>query len=217
MILADVEWKTETKILSLIDTWMMDSFLRWTARKEVTDYLHCKFSRWHIQYSSYCMTHKIWVVSFGTWLVHITLNFSLNKEDILWKGQKEVSIYFTIEPSESSVEWISPYPKFERRYWIWKVLWRRKWKIAHFISNMANWSNKKRKWLLVNSTWLAIEVNFERFSSLEHFHIRRGSFSQACIKNKWGRVFPKPVVSILPHADFGPNHHWEDAPHFSRT
>ena len=109
MILADVEWKKETKILSLIDTWMMDSFLRWTARKEVTDYLHCKFSRWHIQYSSYSMTHKIWVVSFGTWLVHITLNLSLNKEDILWKGQKEVSIYFTIEPSEPSSEWIGPY------------------------------------------------------------------------------------------------------------
>ena len=42
MILADVEWKKETKILSLIDTWMMDSFLRWTARKEVTDYLNSK-------------------------------------------------------------------------------------------------------------------------------------------------------------------------------
>ena len=39
MILSDVEWNKETKILSLIDTWMMDSFLRWTARKEVTDYL----------------------------------------------------------------------------------------------------------------------------------------------------------------------------------
>ena len=31
---------------------------------------------------------------------------------------------------------------------------------------------------------------------------------------KWGRVFPMFVVSILPHAEFGPNDH-RDAPHFS--
>ena len=31
---------------------------------------------------------------------------------------------------------------------------------------------------------------------------------------KVGRVFPMVVVSILPHAEFGPNDHREDAPHF---
>ena len=61
MILADVEWKKETKIPSLIDTWMMDSFLRWTARKEVTDYLHCKFPRWLIQNDSYSMSHTVFL------------------------------------------------------------------------------------------------------------------------------------------------------------
>ena len=32
--------------------------------------------------------------------------------------------------------------------------------------------------------------------------------------DKLGRVFPMVVVSILPHAEFGPNDHREDAPHF---
>ena len=27
-------------------------------------------------------------------------------------------------------------------------------------------------------------------------------------------VFPMVVVSILPHAEFGPNDHWEDTSHF---
>ena len=32
---------------------------------------------------------------------------------------------------------------------------------------------------------------------------------------KVGCVFPMVVVSILPHAEFGPNDHREDAPHFT--
>ena len=91
MILADVEWNKETKILSLIDTWMMDSFLRWTARKEVTDYLNGK------------------IISKGP---DENLCFSTYKENIIWKSKKEVSIYFTIESSEPSVERASPYPEF---------------------------------------------------------------------------------------------------------
>ena len=31
---------------------------------------------------------------------------------------------------------------------------------------------------------------------------------------KVGCVFPMVIVSILPHAEFGPNDHREDAPHF---
>ena len=31
---------------------------------------------------------------------------------------------------------------------------------------------------------------------------------------KWG-VFLIVVVSIPPYAEFGPNDHWEDAPHFT--
>ena len=34
------------------------------------------------------------------------------------------------------------------------------------------------------------------------------------LKYKVERVFPMVVVSILPHAEFGPNDHREDAPHF---
>ena len=33
---------------------------------------------------------------------------------------------------------------------------------------------------------------------------------------KVGCVLPKVVVSILPHAEFGPSDHQEDAPHFIR-
>ena len=33
--------------------------------------------------------------------------------------------------------------------------------------------------------------------------------------SKVGCVFPMVVVSILPHAEFGPNDHREDAPHFT--
>ena len=33
--------------------------------------------------------------------------------------------------------------------------------------------------------------------------------------SKVGSVFPIVVVSILPHADFGPNNHREDAPYFT--
>ena len=32
---------------------------------------------------------------------------------------------------------------------------------------------------------------------------------------KGGCVFPVAIVSMLPHAEFGPNDHREDAPHFS--
>ena len=35
------------------------------------------------------------------------------------------------------------------------------------------------------------------------------------LNSKEGRVFPLVVVSILPHAEFGPNDHWKDAPDFS--
>ena len=35
------------------------------------------------------------------------------------------------------------------------------------------------------------------------------------VSTKVGCVFPMVVVSILPHAEFGPNDHREDAPHFS--
>ena len=34
--------------------------------------------------------------------------------------------------------------------------------------------------------------------------------------NKVGCILPMVVGSILPHAEFGPNHHREDAPHFIR-
>ena len=34
-------------------------------------------------------------------------------------------------------------------------------------------------------------------------------------RNKVGCVFPMIAVSILPHAEFGLNGHWEDAPHFN--
>ena len=98
MILADVEWKKETKILSLIDTWMMDSFLRWTARKEVTDYLNSKEFKLPRNFS----------------LVQCSIigYFSADKENVIWEGKKEISLYFTVEPSEPSVEWISPHSKF---------------------------------------------------------------------------------------------------------
>ena len=33
-------------------------------------------------------------------------------------------------------------------------------------------------------------------------------------KNKVGCVIPMAIVSLSPHADFGPNDHWEDALHF---
>ena len=33
-------------------------------------------------------------------------------------------------------------------------------------------------------------------------------------ENKVGCVFPMVVVSILPHTEFGPNDHREDASHF---
>ena len=36
---------------------------------------------------------------------------------------------------------------------------------------------------------------------------------ESTLRNKVG-CFPMVVVSILPHAEFGPNDHWEDAPHF---
>ena len=36
------------------------------------------------------------------------------------------------------------------------------------------------------------------------------------IVSKVGRVFPIVVVSILPHAEFGPNDLRKDAPHFTR-
>ena len=32
---------------------------------------------------------------------------------------------------------------------------------------------------------------------------------------KVGRIFPMVVVSIRPYAEFGPNDHREDAPHFT--
>ena len=35
--------------------------------------------------------------------------------------------------------------------------------------------------------------------------------------DKLGRVFPMVVVSILPHAEFGPNDHREDAPTLRNT
>ena len=34
------------------------------------------------------------------------------------------------------------------------------------------------------------------------------------IGNKMGCVFPMVILSILPHAEFGPNDHRENAPHF---
>ena len=37
---------------------------------------------------------------------------------------------------------------------------------------------------------------------------------QARVQNKVGCVFPMVVVSIPPHAEFGPNDHQEDAHHF---
>ena len=35
------------------------------------------------------------------------------------------------------------------------------------------------------------------------------------VLNKVGCVFSMVVVSILPHAEFGPNDHQKDAPHFT--
>ena len=34
------------------------------------------------------------------------------------------------------------------------------------------------------------------------------------LATKLGCIFPMVIVSILPHTEFGPNDHWEDAPHF---
>ena len=110
MILADVEWKKETKILSLIDTWMMDSFLRWTARKEVTDYLNSK------EFTSSDIPGTVGVqglprnVSLAQSL--IIGYFSAGKENVIRKSKKEVSLYFTFEPSDPSIEWACPHSKF---------------------------------------------------------------------------------------------------------
>ena len=37
---------------------------------------------------------------------------------------------------------------------------------------------------------------------------------QVWFMSKVGCVFPMVIASILPHAEFGPNDHREDAPHF---
>lgn len=39
VLLSDVEWSRNTKILGLVDTWMMDSFLRWKTRLQIAQYL----------------------------------------------------------------------------------------------------------------------------------------------------------------------------------
>ena len=41
------------------------------------------------------------------------------------------------------------------------------------------------------------------------------TYDSSILNPKMGRVFPMVVVSIPPHAVFGPNDHREDAPHFS--
>ena len=46
-------------------------------------------------------------------------------------------------------------------------------------------------------------------------HLYKHFNSKLDIEGKVGCVFSMVVVSILPHAEFGPNDHQKDAPHFN--
>ena len=51
---------------------------------------------------------------------------------------------------------------------------------------------------------------------LMHIFILRNAFKnyRLKLKIKVGCIYPMVVVSILPHAEFGPNEHQEEAHHF---
>ena len=74
---------------------------------------------------------------------------------------------------------------------------------------------RRRNWRLLLS-YMSSGI-FAPLLLQEWFFLYRFIFSVANLEcNKVRCVFPIDVVSIMPHAEFGPNNHREDASHFTK-
>ena len=142
-----------------------------------------------------CHRHKT-KISFLNWEMILNVTYQFIGE-IKWvffiKFEKWKRWNFAIECSPSCLVFSNLYPKtFE-------------WDFAS--ATLSVWS-----FLMIWYTWL-ISLIYE----INEFQYRRSNYNIESRSYKVGCVFPMVVVSMLPHADFGPNDHRDDALHFIQS